>query len=96
MTSFEVKTENQPTGVLSPDEYVSRHKQAFRLAFDFLNKNFPPSDDPDWWGAAAVEMVDFIHQGDDNVLAKNLMFAVYDYLEDECKIRRKINGTIKD
>ena len=96
MTSSGVKSENPPTGVLAPQEYVAKHKQAFRLAFDFLNKNFPPNDDPDWWGAAAVEMVDFIHQADDSVLAKNLMFAVYDYIEDECKIRRKVNGTTED
>lgn len=74
---------------MTPEEYYSRHQQAFRCAFDFLNKHFPPGMDPEWW----VQLSEDIKNADDaqhgNQLATFLLIGVLDYLNEEYKRRKK-------
>ena len=74
---------------MTPEEYYARHQQAFRCAFDFLNKHFPPGDDPEWW----VQFSEDIKNADDaqhgNQLATFLLIGVLDYLNEEYKRRKK-------
>ena len=34
-------------------EYIARHKKAFRVAFDTLQKLWPPKNDPEWFVTVA-------------------------------------------
>ena len=88
MTGSVETTANGTPVILSASEYVTRHKQAFRTAFDYLNAHFPPEENEDWWMHAADQAALAIRNSDGNKLVENLVFAVFDYVEDECKKRR--------
>jgi len=82
-------------GIPSPEEYAKRHQKAFRAAFDFLNKHFPPGDGEEWWlGVAKDADIASIENGE-NKLVNGLIAGVMDYIEDEWK-RRKCNGKTED
>lgn len=77
------------TDILTPEEYVQKHQKAFRCAFDFLNKHFPPEDTPEWWEQACKDVVDAsVSQGENNLVVR-MLGAVYDYLDDERRIRHE-------
>lgn len=78
--------------VLTPEGYVDRHKKAFRCAFDYLNAHFPPESEPEWWERAAKDVSEASISNGENKLVTGLLLGVYDYLEDEWKLRRKENG----
>lgn len=78
-------------GILTPEQYVERHKRAFRAAFDYLNAHFPPNpDDSGYWERAArdVSAAASVH----NPLGEKLLLSVYEYLEDEFMKRRNGHG----
>ena len=78
--------------ILSPEEYIQRHKLAFRCAFDFLNEHFPPGEDAEWWLKATRELkAASIEHGEDRLL-NGLLLGVFEYIYDEYEIRRKANG----
>lgn len=61
-------------------EFLSQHKQAFRIAFDFLGACFPPTRTEEYWNTT-VEL--FKHRVTDNrynPLVKHLLLGVYNYL----------------
>lgn len=77
----------------SPEEYYAEHQKAFRTAFDFLNKHFPPEDSPEWWQQAIKDASDMALLAGEGKLVNGLVVAVYDYLEDDLLKRRKQDGT---
>lgn len=72
---------------MTPEEYYTKHQQAFRCAFDFLNKHFPPGKDQTWWEQATndIKATDDAQHG--NQLATLLLIGVLDYLNEEYKRR---------
>lgn len=77
----------------SPEEYYAEHQKAFRTAFDFLNKHFPPEDSPEWWQQAIKDASDMALLAGEGKLVNGLVVAVYDYLEDDLLKRREQDGT---
>lgn len=62
------------------EEFEKRHKQAFRIAFDFLGACFPPTRTEEYW-KTTVEL--FKHRVTDNKhnpLVKHLLLGVYNYI----------------
>ena len=60
--------------------FQTQHKQAFRIAFDFLNACFPPTREETYW-ESTVEL--FKHRLEDNrfnPLVKHLLLGAYNYL----------------
>ena len=66
---------------MTPEEYAKMHQKAFRCAFDYLQKHFPPGDDPEWWEQAAKDLSAFSIAAGENRLVIELLAGVYDYLE---------------
>ena len=60
--------------------YDSRHKQAFRVAFDALNEVFPPEDSAEYWEKAHERLREIYVTNRDNPLCKTLLVAVENYL----------------
>ena len=84
--------EQEDTAEKSPAEYARLHQKAFRAAFDYLTAHFPPGKDIEWWEQAARDLsAASVHCGEYR-LAVGLLAAVYDYLDDEFKDRRKSHG----
>lgn len=77
---------------MTPEEYAKAHKQAFRVAFDFLNAHFPPGPEPEWWEQTAR---DASAASGDNELTLRLLIGVLDYLDYEWK-RRNLHGKPAD
>lgn len=77
------------TELPSPEEYVAKHRQAFRTAFDFLNAHFPPEHDSEWWEKTSFDLGTTAAGAGENELTKILLLAVTDYLEQESKLRRE-------
>lgn len=73
---------------MTPEEYYAMHQKAFRTAFDFLNKHFPPGTDPSWWYTAAADVTEASMNAGDSKLAVELLTGVYNYLDYEYKKRR--------
>ena len=82
---------NETTGILTPQAYSDRHKKAFRVAFDFLNRHFPPSPEPDWWDNTVTDAVKAVNDDTSN-LTRDLVLAVFDYIDRECKMRMDLHG----
>ena len=81
--------ENSP--LPTAQAYAERHKKAFRAAFDFLNSHFPPTTDPDWWSEAALETGRIMQEsGDTSNLTRDLLLAVFSYIDQECKLRMSL------
>lgn len=85
-------TDNSTAKQLSPEEYVERHKRAFRVAFDFLNAHFPPFHATDWWDMTANDLGKIGRENEDNTLLVELIIGVYNYLEKEEKVLRTENA----
>ena len=77
------------SGILTPEEYATRHKQAFRSAFDYLNTHFPPKHDANWWGITSIDGSTEYAKHEDNRLLLYLLSAAVQYLEDETKLRKE-------
>lgn len=84
------------TKVLTPEEYAARHKQAFRVAFDFLNAHFPPEPDSTWWTRLSEECCEVYNAHPDNMLLVQLLAGILCYLEEESKLRGKAKYEIDD
>lgn len=76
----------------SPETYAEIHKQAFRIAFDFLNAHFPPENNDEWWKKTADDATLIGNMYGANRAAICLMTGVFEYLSEENE-RRKTNGT---
>lgn len=75
--------------VLTPEEYVQRHKESFRCAFDFLNQHFPPGEEEEWFVQTAKDFGEASKACGNNMLVIGLLIGVFDYIEDEWKIRKE-------
>ena len=74
--------------ILSPEQYVSRHRRAFRVAFDYLNAHFPPTLDGEYWNRAAIDVGEACFAEGNDPLVTELLAGVYSYLSKEYKLRR--------
>lgn len=74
----------------SPQDYADRHKRAFREAFDFLNAHFPPLFSAEWWEETIKDIEIAYESNTDNRLQKELLVAVFNYLEHESKLRKEV------
>jgi len=61
------------------------HKKAFRVAFDMLEKNWPPENTVEYWTKVTNQTALDYHDNRDNALCGLLMMAVTEYLEKTCK-----------
>ena len=61
------------------------HKRAFRVAYDMLEKNWPPENTVEYWTKVTDQTALDYHDNRDNVLCGILMLAVTEYLEKTCK-----------
>ena len=80
---------------MTPEEYVTMHKEAFRCAFNFLNDHFPFGDTPEWWLRTAEECSAASVAAGENVLVIELLAGVMNYLGTEYK-RRSGYGKVND
>jgi len=76
---------------MTPEEYVQRHKRAFRVAFDYLNDHFPPGEDDSWWEQAAMDGSIVYAENGYDPLQLQLLAGVCNYLQMEWMERRKEN-----
>ena len=76
----------------TPGTYAAMHKQAFRIAFDFLSEHFPPEHDPNWWDKTTGDVSLIGNMYGENKLVVCLITALLEYLADE-EERRKSNGS---
>ena len=81
---------SEDIGILPPEEYVARHRKAFMVAFDYLNAHFPPTVEDGYWAKAAEDIGNASNEARDP-LAWELLLGVYNYLEQEYKLRRDLN-----
>lgn len=77
---------------MTPEAYAKQHQKAFRTAFDFLTKHFPPGDGAEWWKQAAKDCSVASIAAEEDPLAIELLTAVMNYLGDEYKKRREERG----
>ena len=82
------------TQLPTPQEYVERHKKAFRDAFNFLNAHFPPQPDADWWKATTEDITAASLKDGENKLIVGLLTGVFDYLDSESKLRREDDASV--
>jgi len=75
----------------SPGTYAAIHKQAFRIAYDFLNEHFPPEHDPDWWTKTMNDVSLIGNMYGENKLVVYMITALVEYLTEEDE-RRKQNA----
>lgn len=57
------------------------HKRAFRVAYDLLEKLWPPENTPEYWKEVTDRMALDYHDNRENKLCGILMLAVEEYLE---------------
>ena len=79
----------------TPEVYAAIHKQAFRIAFDFLNEHFPPEHTPEWWEKTANDVTLIGNMYGENRAAVHLVAAMFEYLEEVDK-RRMQDGKTHD
>ena len=77
----------------TPGDYAAIHKQAFRIAFDFLNEHFPPEHTPEWWEKTANDVTLIGNMYGENRAAVRLVGAMFEYLEEVDKERTKDGKT---
>ena len=63
----------------------NRHKKAFRIAFDYLNKHWPPENSESWWVSAASDLADANFAADGDALCRELLIGIYSYLDETVK-----------
>ena len=82
--------------VHTPEQYAAIHKQAFRIAFDFLNEHFPPENSAEWWEQAANDVTQIGNMYGESRCVVHLVAAVYEYLEEVNKRRVQDVGKTHD
>ena len=75
----------QIAAALGSDDIQRDHKRAFRVAFDLLNRNWPPENTVEYWVKAGGDFNAEYMKVEDSRLAAKLIDAVYAYLEDVSK-----------
>lgn len=63
------------------EQFETLHKNAFRKAFEFLKRQFPPRADGEYWLKAARDLGDTSGTEPENVLLGNLLLCVWEYLD---------------
>ena len=66
-------------------DIATQHKKAFRVAFDLLKELYPPKNDAEYWMFAANRVALIDNENKDNPLCRQLLLALYAYLEGEIK-----------
>lgn len=77
---------------MTPEEYATRHKKAFRVAFDYLNAHFPPGTEDDWCVQMARDGSQAYADGGFDPLQLELLVGVCNYLEKEWRKRQDVAG----
>lgn len=62
------------------EAFSQQHKQAFRVAFDFLKACFPPTRQDDYWSAVVEKFKDKTQANVYNPLVKHLLLGAYNYI----------------
>ena len=78
------KTLNQP----KPEDPVTVHKRAFRVAYETLTELYPPDETVEYWKFASQRMALKHNENKDNPLCVELLLAVYTFLGKDLKQRR--------
>ena len=63
------------------NQYKTLHKKAFRVAYEMLEKNWPPENTVEYWKEVTDRMALDYHDNRENALCGILMLAVTEYLE---------------
>lgn len=69
-------------------DFKALHRKAFRAAFDYLEKKWPPVWDDQWWKDRAKELGPMAHAAENergNPLEGELYLAVFCYMEKALK-----------
>lgn len=61
-------------------EFQQLHKTAFRIAFDFLSKSFPPVREEAYWKSTMELIGKTVNEHRENLLVGPLLMGVYNYL----------------
>ena len=72
---------------MTPEEYAKAHKEAFRVAFNFLNTHFPPGDTQEWWDQTAKDCSAASLVAGESEIVLELLNGVMNYLGTEYKRR---------
>lgn len=62
-------------------QYKTLHKKAFRVAFDLMEKLWPPENTEEYWKLVTDRMALDYHDNKENLLCGLLILAVTEYLE---------------
>lgn len=73
----------------TPEQYVANHKLAFRIAFNFLSKHFPPENTEEWGEKVCRNVADAALANPGDELTAQLLVAVLNYLDLENEKRRQ-------
>ena len=66
--------------------YIDKHKKAFRVAFDALNRCMPPENSVEYFSEKAIPICQKAYEDvADNPLGKRLVIDVFCHLEDMAK-----------
>ena len=80
------ETSNIRTTPFEQIDFVRLHRVAFRYAFEYLEKHWPPVNTNEYWEEIAKELGPITGRFDtENLLGKRLVMAVFEYLEDVVK-----------
>ena len=66
-------------------EFEAIHKKAFRIAFDYLHKCFPPRREDEYWKNALALIQKAVSENPGNLAVPQLMLGVYNYLSEIVK-----------
>ena len=68
-------------------DYVALHKKAFRVAFDYLMKNWPPEHSVEYFDRVYAEARELAKgELDGNPLGQKMVAEIYWYLSDMVKV----------
>lgn len=82
MTEVATQAMNDAAVMAVHQEYVEKHKKAFRMAFDLLQALWPPKNDPTWFVTVAYpKSAEAYAELHDNPLGMNLILDVFEYLD---------------
>ena len=62
------------------EAFTKLHKEAFRIAYNYLDACFPPAREDGYWDDAAKKMLKLIGDNKANLLVAHLLLGAYDYL----------------
>ena len=73
--------------------FEKRHKDAFRIAFDFLKACFPPQRGAEYWTATVERFKHLTEDNKHNPLVKYLLLGAYNYMSEIVKDLPEENET---